>query len=121
MRATLVMRTGTPHALLTPPTSSFPPNRLSGTSGMSVGPAAIARRMRSARSAELGWSSETLVLGCADAPENDRGRCKLAVTAHHSVIYAPSVSGRFCGWVREGRASDCGGTHRRVSPSLCIQ
>lgn len=106
------------HALLTPPTPSFPANLLSGTSGVSLGPAPIARRMRSALSAELGRGRKAPALRCADTLENDRGRCKLAVTVHHSVIYAPSVSGRFSGWVREGRASGCGGTHRRVSPSL---
>lgn len=91
-----------PHVLLAPPTPSFEANRLSGTSGMFVGPAPIARRMRSATSAELVPGSKAPASGCAGAQENDRGRCKLAVTAYHSVSYAPSVSGRFGGRVQEG-------------------
>lgn len=118
------MRTGTHHALLTPPTSSFKANLPSGA-GTFVGLAPIARRMRGALSAELGRSSKPPVVGCMGALENDRGRCKLAVTAHHSVGYAPSVSGRFGGWCRrkergrEERAvleTPIGG---RVSPSVC--
>lgn len=93
------MRTGTHHALLTPPTSSFKANLPSGARTF-VGPAPIARRMRGEPSVALGRSSKPQVLGCAGALENDRGRCKLAVTAHHSIGYAPSVSGRFGGWCR---------------------
>lgn len=103
---------------LNPAHSKFPSESAVRDKWDVCGSCTIARRMRSALSAELGRGGKAPVLRCADTLENDRGRCKLAVTAHHCVIYAPSVSGRFSGWVREGRASDCGGSHRRVSPSL---